>query len=405
MELVFDVISTTQSMPGLPTTKTFKKAGGIIGRAEDCDWVIPDRKRVVSGRHAQVSYNDGAFFITDTSSNGIIAKDSNAKLPRDQPHRIEHGSVFCLGEFEIRARVIQDPSVFEPAMGLSQPDATSGIIPDDAFLDLDPIHALDQQENAYNAGNDLGLVGDFGGEPEEAFHQQDYARIDMESLLVPELKPAPVAEPEPAPAPQPAPQRMGSQFWDRFSEALGVDLQGLDNDQREALAMNAARLLKQSVGSLQQSLRTRSDLKSEMRLAQTTVQSADNNPLKHTTSSGEALTIMLRGGTPGQMPAAHAVSRAYRDLQAHQVALIAASRAAVKGMLDQLSPDQLAMRFETENKSLINTAGGRWRAYTRLHHSMMKDDEWSKKLFARDFAMAYEEQVRLIATLNTDLQG
>lgn len=403
MELVFDVISTTQSMPGLPTTKTFKKAGGIIGRAEDCDWVIPDRKRVVSGRHAQVSYNDGAFFLTDTSSNGIIAKDSNAKLLRDQPHRIEHGSVFSLGEFEIRARLIQDPSVYETRV--TMPDATASIIPDDAFLDLDPISALDQQESAYSSGSDLGLLGDFGSEPEEAFHQQDYARIDMESLLVPELKPAPVMAPEAAPAPQPVQQRMAPQFWDRFSEALGVDLQGLDDEQREALAMNAAKLLRQSVSSLQQSLRTRSDLKSEMRLAQTTVQGADNNPLKHTTGSAEALTIMLRGGTPGQMPAAHAVSRAYRDLQAHQVALIAASRAAVKGMLDQLAPDQLAMRFETENKSLINTAGGRWRAYTRLHHSMMKDDEWSKKLFARDFAMAYEEQVRLIATLNTDLQG
>jgi type VI secretion system protein ImpI len=36
---------------------------------------------------------------------------------------------------------------------------------------------------------------------------------------------------------------------------------------------------------------------------------------------------------------------------------------------------------------------------------MQSSDDWSERLFARDFAQAYEEQVRLIATLNTDLQG
>ena len=78
MELVFDMVGAQQFVPGLLTTKTFKQAGGVIGRAEGCDWVIPDRKRVLSGRHAVISYRDGAFFLTDTSSNGIQLKDSGA---------------------------------------------------------------------------------------------------------------------------------------------------------------------------------------------------------------------------------------------------------------------------------------------------------------------------------------
>ncbi|HDZ58011.1 MAG TPA: type VI secretion system-associated FHA domain protein TagH [Pseudomonas xinjiangensis] len=399
MELVFDVVGTQQFASGLPTTKTFKQAGGIIGRAEDCDWVIPDRKRVVSGRHAQVSYRDGSFFLTDTSSNGIQLKDNDAKLPKGQAHRIEHGSVFCLGEFEIRARLIQDPAIY--ASDLGRPESSGSVIPDDAFLELDPISALDQQELASAEGDDLGLLGSYP--KESASPQQDYARLDMESLLVPELVAAPVAAP--APPPPAEPQRMTAHFWERFSEALGVELNDLDEGQRETLALNAAKLLRQSIGGLQQSLRTRSDLKSEMRLALTTVQGTDNNPLKHTSGSSEALTGMLRDAQPGQLPASQAISRAFRDLQAHQVALIAASRAAVKGMLDQLSPDQLTLRFESENKTLLRTSGTHWRAYTRLHQSMLHDDEWSKRLFARDFAMAYETQVRLIATLNSDIQG
>ena len=37
MELVFDMVGAQQFVPGLLTTKTFKQAGGVIGRAEGCD--------------------------------------------------------------------------------------------------------------------------------------------------------------------------------------------------------------------------------------------------------------------------------------------------------------------------------------------------------------------------------
>lgn len=398
MELVFDVVSAQQFVPGLLTTKTFKQAGGIIGRAEECDWVIPDRKRVLSSRHAEVSYRDGSFFLTDTSSNGIQLKDSGASLRKGQAQRIEHGSVYCFGDFEIRARLIQDPAMFAGDIGRSQP--AGSIIPDDAFLDLDPLTALEQQERVYAEVDDLTAII----RPHRVQAQQrDYAQIDEENLQVPEL-----VMPTPAPHPKrtPEPVRLPPTFWEKFGDALGVKLDDLDDDGREALALHAAKLLKQSVGSLQQSLRTRSELKNELRLALTTVQSAGNNPLKHTADSSEALTALLRGGKPGALSAEQTISRSFRDLQAHQVALLAASRAAVKGMFEQLSPEQLSLRFEREGrKPLIATAGSRWRAYRRLHSALGQNDDWSDRLFARDFANTYEEQVRLIATLNNDVQG
>lgn len=393
MELVFDMVGAQQFVPGLLTTKTFKQAGGVIGRAEGCDWVIPDRKRVLSGRHAVISYRDGAFFLTDTSSNGIQLKDSGASLVKGQPQRIEHGSVYCLGDFEIRARLIQDPARFEGDIGRPQPAGT--IIPDDAFLDLDPLVAMDQQERIYAEVDDLDLTL---VAPQRQAQQRDYARIDTESLPLPELVMPPTAA---EPKREPEPERLPPGFWERFGEALGIDLGGMDEDQRQALALNAARLLKQSVAGLQQSLRTRSELKNELRLALTTVQSAGNNPLKHSADASEALNALLRGGKPGQLSAEQAVGRAFRDLQAHQVALLAASRAAVHAMFEQL-----ALRFEREGrKPLLATAGSRWRAYRRLHHSLGQDADWSERQFARDFAKTYEEQVRLIATLDSTHQG
>ncbi|ARU90455.1 type VI secretion system-associated FHA domain protein TagH [Pseudomonas sp. M30-35] len=401
MELVFDVVSAQQFLPGLATSKTFKQAGGIIGRADTCDWVLPDRKRVLSSRHAEISFRDGGFYLTDVSSNGIQLKDSGANLRKQEPHRIEHGSIYCLGEFEVRARLIQDPSKFEADIGLTHTTGSS-IIPDDAFLDLDPLNALDQQEQSqgYEPSDELAALD----VPELSDAQQhDYARVETENLLVPELVAPSAAQ---ASKPAPAPESMSEAFWQRFSEALGVPLNDLDEPARQALALHAGKLLRQSVSSLQHSLRTRSELKNEMRLALTTVQSSGNNPLKTSTDTSDVMNTLLRGQKPGQLPAEQAISRGFRDLQAHQVALLAASRAAVKGVFEQLSPEQLILRFERDGrKPLWATSGSRWRAYRRLHNSLEQNNEWNERLFARDFATTYEEQVRLIATLNNDVQG
>jgi type VI secretion system protein ImpI len=400
MELVFEVVNAQQFVPGLATTKSFKQAGGIIGRAQSCDWVIPDRKRVLSSQHALVNYRDGAFFLTDTSSNGIQLKDTGASLYKGQPQRIEHGCVYCFGDFEIRARLIQDPSMFEGEIGRKQ--SAGSIIPDDAFLDLDPLMALAQQDRLYAQTDDLGalLQPHYG-----AAQQRDYAQIDSENLLIPELI-VPRTPPPVRPVVQPVPVRQSASFWQRFSEALDVPLDDLDEDAREALALQAAKLLKLSVAGLQQSLRTRSELKSELRLPLTNVQTAANNPLKHCPDSSAALSALLRNDSPGQLPAAQALNHAFRDLQAHQVALLAASRAALKGMFVQLAPEQLRLRFERDGrKPLFASAASHWRAYQQLHGALAQQDDWSERLFAEDFARTYEEQVRLIATLNSDLQG
>jgi type VI secretion system protein ImpI len=398
MELIFEMLSTKQPVPMELWRKTFKQAGGVIGRNGDCDWIIPDIHRHMSNRHALISYSEGAFFLTDTSSNGISYSGSGALLPKGVAVRIEHGSVYVLGDVEIRARLVRDPANFEVEVGRPQP--AGSVIPDDAFFDLDPLNALNREGGACSDIDPLISPGKANKEP---CQRADYARIDMESLRVPELIDAPAA-PEPEPAPIEV-ERQADGFWEKFADALGVDLDGLDHDAKEALALRAACLLKQSVGGLQQSLRTRSELKNELRLAQTTVHGSQKNPLKFAVDTGEALGILLQPGKPGQLSAEQAISRAFRDLQAHQVALLTASRTAVRSTLEYFSPQQLTLRFERDNKPLLATAGSHWRAYGRYHQALCQDDDWSERLMARDFAQAYEEQIRLISTLHTDHQG
>ncbi|RBL66529.1 type VI secretion system-associated FHA domain protein TagH, partial [Pseudomonas sp. MWU13-2625] len=180
---------------------------------------------------------------------------------------------------------------------------------------------------------------------------------DRESQLVAELE-AP-AEPLVLREPK-APACQSDAFLARFGAALGLDLQALDNDQREALAVNVAGLFKHSIGGLQQSLRTRSELKNELRLALTTAQGNSRNPPKFAVDCEAVLGILLLDHKPGQLSAEQAISRAFRDLQAHQVALLSASRAALRSTLEHFSPQQLTLRFERDGQQpLLVTSGSR----------------------------------------------
>lgn len=400
MELLFEMLSTRQFVPA-QCQKTFRAAGGVIGRGEDCDWVIPDRNRHVSLHHITISYHDGGFFLTDTSSNGVLSGESRARLPKGQAVRIQHGSVYVLGDFELRARLMRDPASFDGDAGRTC--AAASIIPDDSFLDLDPLSALDQQERVHS---DIDELISPGAAIKVGLERADYARVDMENLRVPELVEDPAAYPAPAPTFAAVEvERQTDGFWTRLSEALGIEFDDLDQKAREALALTAGRLLRQCVAGLQQNLVTRSELKNELRLSQTIVQGTQRNPLKSAVDAGEALSALLRPGKPGQMPAELAVSRAFHDVQAHQVALLAASRAAARATLEHFSPEQLTLRFERDNPPLLATSGSRWRAYGRYHQTLRQDDDWSERLLARDFARAYEEQIRLISTFQTGHQG
>ncbi|TVP91895.1 MAG: type VI secretion system-associated FHA domain protein TagH [Pseudomonadaceae bacterium] len=408
MELVFDLISTHQPTPGLINHKTFRQAGGIIGRAPDCDWVLPDRKRVLSGRHAEISFHEGAFYLTDTSTNGIQCKDSDTRLGKGQPMRIEHGSVFCLGDFEIRARLSQDPASFS-----HQPVSSSGsdsIIPDDAFLDLDPLTAMDQQDSMY-AGDQAYRDLDYSV-PETAVGH-DFAPLEQERIPVPEFSrpatPPPAAPPPAAPVPpappSAAPVQNGGDIWGQFCAALGIEGHHLNAQQQQALALKAAKLLRLSVGCLQHSLFTLNELKTDLELQAAGETDSTRSPLRSHQDSAAALNSLLQPQAPGQPSAEHHLKRGFSELQSHQVALTAASRNALKAMFEHLSPEQLTLRFEQDSGSRISTAGGRWRAYTRLYKAMQSNDGWGKQLYARDFNNAYNEQLRLVASLTIDFQG
>lgn len=391
MELVLEILNSEQSDPSQVNRKVFTLAGGSIGRRGNADWLIIDTTSQVSRRHALVSYCGSHFCLTDLSTNGTWDNTRGERMTRGDELRIVDGGVYQMGRFEVRAQVLRDS--VEPAVEVSPRTTPSGsgmTIPEDAYFGPPPMASVDQP-----FASSMPAL-----EPQQC---ADYAPIEREHVRTPTLV-AQAAEPIPEPTPPP-PVHQGEEFWQRFAQALGIDIDDLDPSSREALAVNTARLFKQCVGGLQQSLRTRSELKNELRLALTTAQYTYKNPLKHAASTSEAVNSLLLASKP-QLSAEQAITRAFHDLQAHQVALLSASRAALRSTLEHFAPQHLTLRFERDgHKPLFATAGSQWRAFGRYHQALSQDDDWSERLLARDFAQAYEEQVRLVDSLHTDYPG
>ncbi len=87
---------------------TFDEAGGVIGRNAACDWQIEDATRTLSGRHATISFRDGHFYITDTSTNGVFVGGSSEPLGRNRSAEITPGMRLNFGDYGVVATLQDD---------------------------------------------------------------------------------------------------------------------------------------------------------------------------------------------------------------------------------------------------------------------------------------------------------
>ena len=66
MELMLEIISRQKfSLHQSNVQHVFREVGGYIGRDKECEWVLLDKTKQISRRHALVSFEHAAFFIED----------------------------------------------------------------------------------------------------------------------------------------------------------------------------------------------------------------------------------------------------------------------------------------------------------------------------------------------------
>lgn len=360
MELTLEVIHPPRHHGEPARQRTFKAAGGIIGRSSQCDWVLEDPSRILSGQHAEVSFAQQRYHLTDLSSNGITHRESGQPLPKGTPVQIEHGEVYRMGEFEIRARLQGAPAPAQPP------------IPDDAFLNLaeNRIGSTSDEllELLHPAGDEL-----VDGAPADTFATEgDHYRIEAQHVRLPRQASSRPFPPSPA-----------DDLAEQICQRLGLDCTSPERSRQQAL--QAASLLRVLIAELRQCLRHQHQLDTQLE------HSAPAHPWCRNDSAETCLHQLLEHGDD----AAGMVRNACNRLRAQTLAMQQANQHCTERLPHLLAPHQL-----TASLGALRTDGARWRALCAIH---AQQPELVQQRYRHAFNTAYQEQARLLDSLNPPL--
>lgn len=221
---------------------------------------------------------------------------------------------------------------------------------------------------------------------------------------VPEDAP-PVAPAQPIKAPAaPAAAGHGSVDLEELLRAAGVPASHMSPE----MARELGQVLRIVVQGLMEVLQSRAEIKSQLRMSMTRMQSSENNPLKFSPNVEAALHTLLVERNRGYLPTVRAFQEALLDIRNHQIAVLSGIRTAFNQMIEQFDPEKIDEELEKQSKrgGLLNLGGkgARFREqYVEQFQSIARDpDESFKRLFGEFFAQAYEEQMdRLKAAART----
>lgn len=405
MLLALSVISAQGAGLGAAAYKVFDERGGSIGRLESNDWSLPDAERFVSSRHAVVRFEGGAFCLEDVSTNGTFINAPDQPVSRREPVRLKSGDRLFIGDYEIVVELVESaPATEPPAVAIeARPAVASGAPAAAAREPLgtdDPLAVIGV--GAARASAPSGLERAAAG-----VAPAPVAMAAMPAMAArPAATPAPPAMAAPA-APQAvagAPQartaaapRMEPNAGDLLT-ALGLDARDVPAD----IAGQLGEIIRTVVQGMIEVLRARAEVKSNFRTPLTSIRPIENNPLKFSLDADDALHNLFVKRNPGYLGPLEAFREGFQDIAFHEVAMLAAIRAAYQAMVAKFSPANLEEAYASKlRRTSVLPMGGRlklWDMYCAQFGDIEKDSEASfQLLFGEEFARAYHKQLERLA--------
>lgn len=403
---------------GQPGRLDLDRHGAIIGRSPHADWSLPDARNHVSSRHCEVAFRDGRYLLVDHSTNGTYLNGSAGRLVSE--HAIADGDRFTIGHYAIRASLPDAPpapaSPVPEADGWDhypapvQPNAASGgwaDPPEPLPARRGPMAAPEppaHPASAWDLPAPIVRPSAWSSEPSQArapsaddvwgrLSEQseiDWSRGDFAA-------PAPIADIAPGQAVAAPPSGPLPEGWPRFVEASGLPADRLQSPPGRVLGAAGA-MLRQMVGGLILMIEARARAKAQLGVQATGLELDGNNPLKFVRSPERALLQLLDEAERGFMPAERAVEDAFQDLQAHQMATLAAMRGALTGTLARFSPTAVRERagapgWLARRLPMLHRAR-QWAIYERDFEGVVRGaDDAFMDIFAKEFRQSYDRHI------------
>jgi type VI secretion system protein len=385
MAIKLRVISDHYRELGEQRSRVFGVNGGRIGRAPDNDWVLPDSGRVVSGHHCEIEYRSGAYWLRDTSTNGVFVNDAEDPVSATGPVALQDGDRLRIGDYELVVS-IDNRIDFLPVSG-DEHSAARHIGPD-AGADLD-VESLFQPRDPETSGS-ISVRNAFGLKLPNLLLET----VSHEPPPPPATRPArpamPAASAKPAVDPPPAaemtpewamktravtrqelaeavarrqsridarqqtqPFHQQATAWNdlrsavqAFCRGAGIEPSALTPEAQSMLPLVAGQLLREAVVGLNDLTQSRAKSTLASAHAAPGAPPAGSNPLRASASVEQALLRLfeLHGRIVGGP--VEALRDVLQEAKHHEIATQAALRAGVDAVLGQLAPANVADQFE-----------------------------------------------------------
>lgn len=443
MNLTLQVLTYKGAPIAQPLNASFDEKGGTIGRKAGNTLVLADPESFISGHHAQISFQGGSFYIQDTSKNGTHLVHEQLTL-NNELHQLADNSLIRIGEYELVANYqtsdmesavpesVSDPFGFSSSGPFGVGNSPFAVTQDeitpfqqmgfgeelisspfnDSFVPPPPLSAGEPPKDIGELLKGLDALSAIGGELPLSPFQGMPDPIQAERDL-PEAKPNQIETPipvlaEPASAFPETPKPFsvaksadavsdtvtdGKHLFLCFMEGAGIHEKAFLAPEQWPEAMRTAGLLFRSLTEgLMEVLRARAEMKSEFRVAVTTIKSFDNNPLKFNPDVESVLKLMLMPGNPAFIDPKTAVDEAYNDISSHQIAMTAGIQASLVAILKRFDPELLekslgeGIVFQKKAKC--------WEQYCEAYPQQKKMAQ--ENFFGEEFADAYEMQMKLL---------
>lgn len=413
MALTLTIENETSLPDGGPLSVSVSGGRGLdIGRDQHLDWALPDPSRAISGRHCEIRFRDGAYWLRDISTNGTYVNGGEHRV--QSPYRLRNGDRLEIGHYII-AVAIDDEAGQAPSAAAPPPPYAANpeslwapseeAAPPIPRRDLmPPSHAKPVHASFIDWAADIPAPDAAPTPPPRAPvwtpapqpppQGDDFAWAPMQPAPAPSIEPlppiptprrpvagsppsanpwdepaadtaepapaAPLPEPEPASAlpptfaPEPVPQVptmsiSAAEFMHRFAKGAGVSPQMLSSQDSGAFAEQLGGLMRLIAEELKALLAARAESKRIARsTSQTMIQAQDNNPLKFSPTVDDALHLIFGQPRSGYLDARRAFDESFRDLKAHQIKTYSAMQHALKMLVEDLDPQAVAEATEPE---------------------------------------------------------
>ena len=213
--------------------------------------------------------------------------------------------------------------------------------------------------------------------------------------------PRPMAGEQPAPPLATADQQA---LREALARGLGISRNTIDEIPLPALLENLGQIVRCSVEGTMSVLRARAQMKSEFRMSQTMIRPVENNALKFSVNTEEALRHIIdpRPGSGYLSPLA-SFREAHEDTEAHMLAVMVGMQSALKAVLMRFKPESLEQRLGQSSlleKLPIYRQAKTWELFNKLYDEIANEAEDDfQQLFGRSFSQAYEAQIRRLTAL------